>query len=64
MTQEALAIAAGLDRSFYVDVEHGRHSIGLDRILALADALHVPVGALFASSVDKSADGEEATGSS
>lgn len=49
MTQEALALAAGMDRSYYVDTEHGRHSIGLDRILMLSDALGVPPADLFAT---------------
>lgn len=41
MTQEQLAHAAGLDRSFYVEVETGKHSIAVDRLFDLATALHI-----------------------
>lgn len=41
MTQESLALAAGWDRSFLADVESGRHSVMLDRVFDLADALEV-----------------------
>ncbi|USQ80112.1 helix-turn-helix domain-containing protein [Ornithinimicrobium faecis] len=41
LTQEAVAHAAGLDRSFYVEVETGKHSIALDRVFDLAEALQV-----------------------
>lgn len=41
LTQEQLAHAAGLDRSFYVEVETGKHSLALDRVFDLAAALQV-----------------------
>lgn len=41
MTQEKVALAANLDRSFYVDVENGHHSMTVDRLFAIADALGV-----------------------
>ena len=41
MTQEQVALAANLDRSFYVDVENGHHSLTVDRLFAVADALGV-----------------------
>ncbi|MCT1987031.1 helix-turn-helix domain-containing protein [Dermacoccus abyssi] len=47
MTQEQVAHRADLDRSFYVDIEHGRHSVSLDRILDIADALDVEPASLF-----------------
>jgi transcriptional regulator with XRE-family HTH domain len=47
LTQEALALKAGLDRSFYVEIETARHSVTLDRVWDLADALDVPVAQLF-----------------
>ena len=47
LTQEALALKAGLDRSFYVEIETARHSVALDRLWDLADALGVPVAQLF-----------------
>lgn len=40
-TQEEVAIAANLDRSFYVEVERGKHSLVVDRLFAIADALGV-----------------------
>jgi transcriptional regulator with XRE-family HTH domain len=39
LTQKAAAEAAGLDRSFYVEVETGKHSISVDRLYRVADAL-------------------------
>lgn len=49
LTQTAMAKAAGMDRSYYAEVETGQHSVSLDRIFAIADALGVPAHALFAS---------------
>lgn len=48
MTQEAVAIAAGLDRSFYVEVENAVHSTTLDRVFDIADALGVSARDLLA----------------
>lgn len=50
LTQEKLALAAGLDRSFYVDVENGHHSLMVDRLWDIADALGIPVAHLFTQS--------------
>lgn len=50
MTQEALAAAAGMDRSFLVDVETGRHSLMLDRLFDLAAALNASAADLIADS--------------
>lgn len=47
MTQEQLALSASIDRSFYVEVENARHSITLDKIFAISDALNVPMEDLF-----------------
>lgn len=47
LTQEKAAIAAGLDRSFYVEVETGKHSLTVDRLFAIADALNVPAARLI-----------------
>ncbi|WP_175541444.1 MULTISPECIES: helix-turn-helix domain-containing protein [Streptomyces] len=47
LSQTALAKRAGLDRSFYVEVENGRHSISVDRVHAIADVLGVEVHRLF-----------------
>lgn len=48
LTQEALALAAGLDRSFYVEIETGKHSVLLDRVFDIAEALNVPASVLLA----------------
>jgi len=47
LTQERLALEAGFDRSFLVDVEAGHHSLMLDRVFDLATALDVPMAELF-----------------
>ena len=39
LSQERLALTAGLDRSFYVDVENGHHSPAVDRLWDIAIAL-------------------------
>lgn len=48
-TQERLALAAGFDRSFLVDVEGGHHSLMLDRVFDLAAALEVDPTLLLSS---------------
>lgn len=47
-TQEEVAGAAGVSRSFYVGVEVGRRNVSLDSLIAIADAIPVPLAALFA----------------
>lgn len=47
LTQERLALAAGLDRSFYVEVESGKHSLSVDRLFAVAEALGVTASSLL-----------------
>ena len=47
LTQTAVAATAGMSRPYYAQVESGRHSVSIDRIFAIADALGVPVGELF-----------------
>ena len=46
LTQEGLALEAGLDRSFLADLEAGRHSCMIDRLYDLAAALDVAPSAL------------------
>ena len=43
MTQAELAAEAGLDRSFLTLVENARHSISVERLFAVADALKVGI---------------------
>ncbi|MFJ4617361.1 helix-turn-helix domain-containing protein [Streptomyces sp. NPDC088812] len=47
MTQTAVAAEAGMDRSFYAEVEAAVHSVSVDRIPALARALGVTPAELF-----------------
>jgi transcriptional regulator with XRE-family HTH domain len=47
LTQEALAHEAGLDRSFYVEIETARHSVSLDRVWDIADVLGISAARLF-----------------
>ncbi|MEV7217648.1 helix-turn-helix transcriptional regulator [Kitasatospora cineracea] len=47
LTQTAAAAAAGMDRSFYVEVESARHGVSVDRVPALAKALGVEPYKLF-----------------
>ena len=47
MTQESLAEAAGLDRSYIGGIERGERNPALSAILSLAGALRVAPGALF-----------------
>ena len=48
MSQEALAYAAGLDRSYMGGVERGERNVSPDNIYRVAGALGTPVEALFA----------------
>ncbi|MFI7392048.1 helix-turn-helix domain-containing protein [Streptomyces tendae] len=47
LSQTAVAAAAGMDRSFYAEVEAAIHSVSVDRIPALARALGVGPHELF-----------------
>lgn len=48
MSQEALAYAAGLDRSYTGGVEWGEQNVSLDKICLIARALGVGPGSLVA----------------
>ncbi|MEU9426262.1 helix-turn-helix transcriptional regulator [Streptomyces sp. NPDC048342] len=56
-TQTAVAAEAGMDRSFYAEVEAAVHSISVDRIPALAKALGVTASELF-QDADADSDSE------
>ncbi len=43
MTQEALALEAGIDRPSVVRIEAGQQSPTLDTLIRIADALDVPL---------------------
>jgi transcriptional regulator with XRE-family HTH domain len=50
MSQEALAFASGLDRSYLGAIERGEKNLSLINITRIADALGVGAGELFAAS--------------
>lgn len=49
LTQEELADASGLDRSYVGSLERGERNVSLRNIEKIAKALDVPIGSLFGS---------------
>lgn len=47
LTQDELAVAAGMSRSFVSLIEHGTHGVDVVRLLRLAAALDVPLAELI-----------------
>ena len=47
LTQEELATAAGMSRSFVSLIEHGSHGIDVVRLIRLAAALDIPLAELL-----------------
>ncbi len=47
LSQEATALASGLDRSYYGGIERGEHNIALINIEKIAKALGIPIRDLF-----------------
>lgn len=47
LSQEALAHRAGMDRSFLTEVETCKHSLSVDKVYDLAEALDVHISAFF-----------------
>ena len=48
MSQEAVALAAGLNRGYYSGVERGVRNVSLTKIIKIADALDLPPSAVLA----------------
>lgn len=48
LTQDELALASGMSRSFVSLIEHGAHGVDLVRLIRLAAALDVPLTDLLA----------------
>ena len=48
MTQQQLADASELDRTYISLVEHGKQNLSLDAVLKIANALEVPLSDLLA----------------
>lgn len=46
LSQEALAEAAGLHRTYVGSLERGERNVGIKNIYAIANALHVPASDL------------------
>lgn len=53
-SQDALALEAGLHRTFVAHVERQARNISIDNVEKLANALGVPVGDLFADRTTRS----------
>lgn len=49
MSQEVLAEAAGVHRTYVSSLERGQRNVGLDNVFALADALGVQPSDLFST---------------
>jgi transcriptional regulator with XRE-family HTH domain len=47
MSQEAVALEAGLNRGYYSGVERGVRNVSLANIVKIADALGVPASAVL-----------------
>jgi transcriptional regulator with XRE-family HTH domain len=48
LAQEAFAVRAGMDRSYYGAIERGEFNVTLDTIMKIAAALEVPAASLLA----------------
>jgi len=49
LTQDALAVKSGVARNVLIDVEHGRRSMLYERIIDIAEALDVPIEAIYST---------------
>jgi transcriptional regulator with XRE-family HTH domain len=47
LSQEAVALASGLDRSYFGGIERGEHNVAVANLEKIAIALEVPIKDLF-----------------
>ena len=47
LSQEKVALRAGIDRSYYGEIERGEHNVALINIVKIAGALEVETAELF-----------------
>ena len=48
LSQEAVALASGLDRSYFGGIERGEHNVAVVNLERIAKALDVSIGDFFA----------------
>ena len=51
ISQEELAVRAGLHRTYVSDIERGNRNIAITNVVRLADALELPVADVFSADV-------------
>ena len=50
LSQEAVALASGLDRSYFGGIERGEHNVAVANLEKIANALNVNIREFFTSS--------------
>jgi len=60
LSQERLALEAGLDRTYVGGVERGERNVGVLNLCRIANALRVPVSELLLGIVDEGEEKEDA----
>lgn len=48
ISQEALALAAGIDRSYLGGIERGEHNVAVVNLVKIGQCLGMPLSAIFA----------------
>jgi transcriptional regulator with XRE-family HTH domain len=57
ISQEELALRAGLHRTYVSDIERGNRNIAITNVVRLADALQLPVADIFSAEIFLEPDG-------
>ena len=57
ISQEELALRAGLHPTYVSDIERGNRNIAITNVVRLADALQLPVADMFSADVFLEVDG-------